>query len=376
VDVVTEPDRRSSRATNPNSRLNASLSRRRSSNPQGREATMQHEVATATAAPVDTALPVAGIDVSKDHLDVFVDVVGASSRFSNDDQGVARLVAMLRQHEVRLVVLEATGRYHRAAAARLLDGGLDVAVVNPKQARAFAVADGKLEKTDRIDARVLAAFGRAMNPRVMTKPAEKQVELADLVARRRGLVQVKVAETNRAGGGGGGGGGKLPALAQRQSRKLLRLVEQQIEDLDRAIAELIEADDDWHGTAKIIDSVPGIGPDTANQLTAGLPELGKLNRRAIAKLVGVAPLNCDSGKLRGQRHIRGGREHLRTCLYMMAFNVRQKCERFKGYFDGLVARGKPYQVAMTACMRKLLVTLNEMVKNNSHWDPKFHGAHT
>ena len=317
-------------------------------------------------------MPVAGIDVSKGHLDVFVDVVGQSGRFGNDEQGVARLVAMLRQHKVRLVVLEATGRHHRAAAARLLEAGLDVAVVNPTQARAFAIADGKLEKTDRIDARTLAAFGRAMNPRVITKPAEKQVELADLVARRRGLVQVKVAETNRAGGGGG----KLPALAQRQSRKLLRLVGQQIEDLDRAIAELIEADDDWNGTARIIDSVPGIGPGTASRLTAGLPELGKLNRQEIAKLAGVAPLNCDSGKLRGRRHIRGGREHLRTCLYMMAFNVRQKCERFKGYFEGLVARGKPYQVAMTACMRKLLVTLNEMVKNNTHWDPNYHGALT
>jgi transposase len=342
---------------------------------------MQHEATAAVepVAPIDVALPVAGTDVSKDHLDVLVDVVGASGRFSNDEQGALRLLAMLRQHKVRLVVLESTGRYHRAAAARLLDAGLNVAVVNPKQVRAFAVADGKLEKTDRIDARVLAAFGRAMNPRLMTKPAATQVELADLVARRRGLVQVKVAETNRGGGGGGagsGGGGKLPALARRQSRKLLRLVEQQIEDLDRAIAELIEADDDWHGTAQIIDSVPGIGPDTANQLTAGLPELGKLNRQEIAKLVGVAPLNCDSGKLRGQRHIRGGREHLRTCLYMMAFNVRQKCERFKGYFDGLMARGKPYQLAMTACMRKLLVTLNEMVKNNTHWDPNFHGALT
>ena len=151
---------------------------------------MQHEAtATAVAASIDIALPVAGTDVSKDHLDVFIDVVGASSRFSNDEQGIARLLALLRQHKVRLVVLEATGRYHRAAAARLLEAGLNVAVVNPKQVRAFAVADGKLEKTDRIDARVLAAFGRAMNPRITTKPAQKQVELADLVARRRGLMR-------------------------------------------------------------------------------------------------------------------------------------------------------------------------------------------
>ena len=317
-----------------------------------------------------SSLPVAGIDVSKDHLDVFADVIALRERFSNDDEGVARLVALLRRLKVRLAVLESTGRYHRAAAARLLDAGLDVAVVNPKQVRAYAVAEGRLEKTDAIDARVIAAFGRSINPRVMAKPSAKQQELADLVARRRGLVQVKVAEANRAAG-------ELPPpppLAQRQSRKLLRLVEQQIEDLDRAIAKLIEADDDWHNTSGIIDSVPGIGPDSANQLTAGLPELGRLNRQKIAKLVGVAPLNCDSGKLRGQRHIRGGREHLRTCLYMMAFNARQYCKRFKGYFDGLMARGKVYQVAMTACMRKLLVTLNEMVKNNTHWNSNLHGA--
>lgn len=324
---------------------------------------MQHE------ALIDTSLPVAGVDVSKDQLDVFIDVIGLSKRFSNDDEGIARLVGVLRQHQVRLVVLESTGRYHRAAAARLLDAALNVAVVNPRQVRAYAVAEGKLEKTDRIDARVIAAFGRSINPRVMAKPSQKQEELADLVARRRGLVQLRVAEANRAAG-------NRPRLAQSQSKKLLRLVEQQIEDLDRAIARLVEADDDWHNTSRIIDSVPGIGPDSANQLTAGLPELGKLNRQEIAKLVGVAPLNCDSGKLRGQRHIRGGREHLRTCLYMMAFNVRQKCARFKTYFDGLVARGKHYKVAMTACMRKLLVTLNEMVKNNTHWKSDFHGALT
>jgi transposase len=315
------------------------------------------------------ALPVAGIDVAKDQLDVFVDVIGLGKRFSNDDEGVARLVEMLRQHQVRLVVLESTGRYHRAAAARLLDAAMNVAVVNPRQVRAYAIAEGKLEKSDHIDARVIAAFGRSINPRVMSDPSERREELADLVCRRRGLVQVKVAEAGRATG-------KLPPLARSQSKRLLRLVEQQIRDLDRAIGKLVEADDDWRNTSRIIDSVPGIGPDTANQIVAGLPELGKLNRQEIAKLVGVAPLNCDSGKLRGQRHVRGGRDHLRTCLYMMAFNVRQKCARFKTYFDGLLARGKHYKLAMTACMRKLLVTLNEMVKSNTHWKSDFHGAPT
>ena len=166
----------------------------------------------------------------------------------------------------------------------------------------------------------------------------------------------------------------MPKLAARQSHTLLRLIEQQVEDLDREIAKLIEADDDSSSKAKIIDSVPGIGPDTANQLVVDLPELGTLNRQEIAKLAGLAPLNCDSGQFRGQRKIHGGREAVRTCLYMAAFNARQKCDRFRHYFEGLMARGKLYQVAMTACMRKLLVTLNQMVKKNTHWNHNLHGA--
>lgn len=322
---------------------------------------MQHELLA------DVALPVAGVDVSKGQLDLFIDVVDRRLRVDNDDAGVARLVGELLRHKVRLVVVEATGRYHRRLAAALLQAGVNVAVVNPQQVRAFARAAGKLEKTDRIDAEVLARFGRAMSPRAAVKTPENQTLLSDLVSRRRGLIQVRVAETNRSHD-------QLPKLAAAQSRKLLRLIEQQVEDLDREIARLIEADDDRSGTAKVIDSVPGIGPGTANQLVVELPELGKLNRQEIAKLVGVAPLNCDSGQYRGQRRIRGGREDVRTCLYMATFNARQKCDRFRRYFDGLIARGKRYQVAMTACMRKLLVTLNRMVKDNTHWNQNLHGA--
>jgi transposase len=316
---------------------------------------------------IDVALPVAGIDVSKKQLDVFVDVVGLHLRVANDEAGVAGLVATLREHHVRLAVAESTGRYHRHVAATVLEAGVNVAVVNPHQTRAFATAAGKLEKTDRVDAEVLARFGRAMNPRVGARTPEHRTALADLVSRRRGLVQMRVMESNRSQG-------PLPKLAAAQSRKLLRLIEQQVEDLDREIAKLVEADQEWGGKSKIVDSVPGIGPDTANQLLVQLPELGTLNRQEIAKLAGLAPLNCDSGRYRGQRKIRGGREAVRTCLYMAAFNARQKCERFRRYFDGLMARGKLYQVAMTACMRKLLVLLNQMVKSNTHWNQNLHGA--
>ena len=330
---------------------------------------MQHEPLNdaARTPSLPLTLPVAGVDVSKGQLDVFIDTVGQRLRVDNDDAGVARLLATLLEHKVRLVVVEATGRYHRRLAAALLEAGVDVAVVNPQQVRAFARAAGKLEKTDRIDAEVLARFGRALGPRAAVKTPENQAVLSDLVSRRRALVQVRVAEANRAHD-------QLPRLAASQSRKLLRLIDQQVEDLDREIARLVEADDESGQKAKVIDSVPGIGPDTANQLVVDLPQLGTLNRQEIAKLAGLAPLCCDSGRFRGQRKIRGGRHDVRACLYMAAFNARQKCRRFKDYFDGLMARGKLYQVAMTACMRKLLVTLNRMVRNNTHWDQNLHGA--
>ena len=322
---------------------------------------MQHE-------PVaDLVHPVAGVDVSKQQLDLFIDTVGRRLRVDNDDAGVARLVEELRAYKVRLVVVEATGRYHRRVAAALLQAGINVAVANPAHVRAFARASGKLEKTDRVDAEVLARFARAMNPRVAVKVPANQAVLGDLVSRRRGLVQVRVAEANRAHG-------QMPELAARQSHRLLRLLEQQIEDLDREIAKLVEADDDWHGKAGVVDSVPGIGPGTANRLVVELPELGRLNRGEIAKLAGLAPLNRDSGRYRGQRKIGGGRADVRACLYMAAFNARQHCDRFRDYFDGLIARGKLYQVAMAACMRKLLVTLNQMVKTNTRWNPNLHGA--
>src|SRR5205085_12637049 len=149
---------------------------------------------------------------------------------------------------------------------------------------------------------------------------------------------------------------------------LLRRFEQQIEDLDREIASQLQADDDWHDKGQILDSVPGIGPASANQLVIDLPELGKLNRQQIAKLVGVAPLNRDSGQLRGQRTIGGGRHDVRITLYMLAHNAVLHCPRFKRFFDQLCARGKKHKVAMTACMRKLLVTINQMVKTNTHWN--------
>lgn len=226
-----------------------------------------------------SSLPVVGIDVSKKSLDVFIDSLNQRFTLDNNDQAIITLTERLKAAKVRLVVIEATGRYHRRVAATLLAAGIVTSVVNPQRAREFAKAMGKLEKSDRIDAMVLAAFGRQIQPRTEQIQPENRTILADLVSRRRSLVQLRMAEKNRAHD-------DLPKLAATQSKELLRVIEQQIEDLDREIAKLIEADDDWHNKSQIIDSVPGIGSDSANQLIVDLPELGQLNRQEIAKLVG------------------------------------------------------------------------------------------
>jgi len=329
---------------------------------------MAHEPSHASSV-ASVSGPVVGIDVSKSTLDCFVDSPATRFSLRNDDEPQrAKLIARLLPLNVTLVCIEATGRYHRRVAADLLDAGIPVALVNPKRAREFARSVGKLEKSDRIDAQVLAAFARATEHRKLQKERENQTELSDLVSRRRALVQMRVAESNRLGE-------QQPKLAHTQGKKMLRLIDQQIEDLDRAIARLIEDDEDWNNKAQIIDSVPGIGPGTAHQLIADLPELGQLNRGEIAKLAGVAPLLRDSGQMRGKRTIGGGRESARTTLYMGAFNAMRHNRRFAGYAKRLREAGKEFKVIVTACMRKLLVMLNQMIKTNTHWNEKLAFSH-
>jgi transposase len=362
VDTVAEQDRRLLCVDNPNSRLNVSGTvARHSSNPQGRAATMcESSSFSASSSPVFV-----GIDVAKQTLEVFVDfslMNQPPQRFSinNTEQAINTLIDRLKKANVRLVILEATGRYHRCVAGMLLSAGIPTKVLNPQRARDFAKSQGKLEKSDPIDAQVLADFARAINPKPDVAPRAGATQLADLISRRRSLVQMRIAETNRSHD-------QMPMLAAVQSKKMLGLIQLQIDALDREIAKQIEADDDWHNKSQIIDSVPGIGPDSANQLVIDLPELGNLNRQQIAKLVGLAPLLRDSGHARGQRTIGGGRHDVRTTLYMLAHNAVLHCPRFKEFFQDLRSRGKAHKVAMTACMRKLLITLNQMVKTNTHW---------
>jgi transposase len=231
------------------------------------------------------------------------------------------------------------------------------------QVRDFARANNQLAKTDKIDARIVARFGQVFEPRPVEKPNELQDELRDLVARRRQLVDFRTAEKNRLKSH------PSPAVS-RSHDKLLKHLDKQIDETEEAIAKLVSRDADWRSLSRLVTSVPGIGPTTAATLTAELPELGKLNRQAVSALAGLAPFNRDSGAFRGKRSIWGGRESVRTALYMAVVTARRMNPVIRTFGERLAAAGKPYKVVMVACMRKLLVILNTMVKNNTPWNEK------
>jgi len=301
-----------------------------------------------------------GIDVSQERLDVHLWPLNLTLAFANTDDGVAELVARLQHEPVKLVVLEATGRYERRAALALMEAGCETAVVNPRRPRDFAKSMGQLAKTDRLDARILAQYGATIGPRADELPSENRLVLDELVGRRRQLTGMLAQERTR--------------LQQAVHRAVWKQIRQSIEFLekrrvavDKQILKLIERDDDWRLRFELLKSAKGIGDVTAAVLVAELPELGRLNRRQIAKLVGVAPLNCDSGKRRGERHVQGGRATVRQILYMAALSARTWNPTIRAFAKRLEDAGKPFKVVMTACMRKLLTILNTMLRNNQPW---------
>jgi transposase len=301
-----------------------------------------------------------GIDVSQSSWDVHVLPEGRSFSIRTGDGAMERLREKLGSAERALVVLEATGGLERPLVAELIDAGWTVAVVNPRQVRDFAKALGRLAKTDRIDAETLALFAQRVQPRPTQKTPEKQQELDALVTRRRQLVHLRSMEKTR----------RTQAVHKTASRsidKMLKVLDQQIAALDKAIARLIEADDDWRAKRDLIESVPGVGPTTSATLVAELPELGRLNRQEIASLAGLAPFNHDSGKFRGQRRIRGGRAAVRTSLYMAALSAMRCNQKLHAFAVRLRKAGKPFKVAITACMRKLLTILNTLVRSGKSW---------
>jgi transposase len=302
-----------------------------------------------------------GIDVAKDWLDVARTDQNRVERVANDAAGVAALAATLHDQAPQLVVLEATGGYEHLAVTVLQAAGLAVAVVNPLQVRHFARSTGKLAKTDALDAQMLALFGERMRPEPRPQPEATSQEVASLLARRRQLLEIQTAERNR-----------RPTVARRAQPGLeehLKWLEQQIAEVDQALQETIAADPATQAKATVLRTIPSIGPIVAATLVGQLPELGALDRRQIAALVGVAPLNRDSGKRTGGRHIWGGRGTVRAMLYMATVSGIVHNPLLKPLYERLCARGKPTKVAMVACMRKLLTIANAMVRDGSVWTP-------
>lgn len=299
-----------------------------------------------------------GIDVSQEYLDVAVSGQKKVLRVTNDETGLQALMRQLQEKEPGLIMMEASGGYERRAASVLLAGGLPVAVVNPRQARDFARSLGQLAKTDAIDARVLARFAEVLEPAPARLSEEAAEQLRELEQRRRQVVEMIVAERNRLR--------SAPRTADR-IQEHLRWLEEEVKQVEKEMQDLVESDPGLQAKAAILTSVPGVGPILAVTLLSGLPELGLLNRKEIAALVGVAPLNWDSGKLRGKRAIWGGRARIRSTLYMAAL-VASRCNPvIRALYQRLCAAGKPKKVALVAAMRKLLITLNTMVRNESKW---------
>jgi transposase len=301
-----------------------------------------------------------GVDVSKEKLDVAVLPGGELRDFANDTAGVAELVAWLGSFGPAAIVLEATGGYERSALFAMQDAGLRVTLVNPRQVRDFAKGIGQLAKTDRLDAIVLAEFARLAAPAPSEITSEKQRELEALVLRRRQLVGLRVAEQNRSQQ-------TTDKFIQQTLRRVTRALEREIRGIEARIAKLLESDDQWKGRLQILLSTPGVGETTAMTLVAELPELGKLNRQQIASLAGVAPYPRDSGRSRGPRSIWGGRRPLRSVLYMAALTARRCNPTIRAFAARLNATGKSFKAIQVACVRKLLVILNTMVKNNTPW---------
>jgi transposase len=301
-----------------------------------------------------------GIDVSQSTWDVYVLPEGRSFSVRVDDGAAKRLLEQLGSPAQTLVVVEATGGVERELVAVLLDNGWTVAVVNPRCIRDFAKALNRLAKTDRIDAQTIAEFAQRVQPRPTQKTPENQQRLDALVTRRRQLVGLRSMEQTRKHQ-------TADSTARRSIDKTLCFLDQQVDELDQAIAKLIDADDDWRAKRDVIQSVPGVGPTTSATLVVELPELGRLNRQEIAALAGVAPFNHDSGRFRGQRRIRGGRAALRKTLYMAAFVAKRCNPIIRSFAQRLHQKGKPFKVVITACMRKLLTILNTLVRTNTSW---------
>ena len=298
----------------------------------------------------------AGVDVSKGRLDCATTGKKVAA-FSNDHEGVERIVVWMREAGVTLVAMEATGGYQRLCLAGLLAAGVRAVAVNPRQVRDFAKSMGILEKTDKIDAKVLALFAERMQPQVRESADEETTVVQGLLVRRRQLIEMLVAETNR-----------RPTLHKRQwpnVDKHIKHLEGLIAEVEKDLDDTIRKSSVWMEKVDPLTEMKGIGQTTARCLLFLVPELGKMNRQQAAKIVGVAPLADDSGKRKGQRHIKGGRTEVRNVLYMATLSATRFNPTIKAHYEQLLARGKNKKLAVVACMRRMLGILNAVIRDHS-----------
>jgi transposase len=304
-----------------------------------------------------------GLDVSKSEIVVATNPAGALWTSDTTPAAIDQLIARLIELRPDVIVVEATGGYERAVVAAAVAAGLPIAIVNPRQVRAFAKAVGQLAKTDAIDAALLALFGVRVRPAVRPLPDAETQALAALLARRRQLQDMLVSERQRLEKA-------TMTKVRRDLRQHIRWLERRVDDVDEDIDGAIKRSPVWRVKDDLLQSVPGIGPTVSRTLLAELPELGQLDRRAIAALVGVAPFNRDSGRSRGRRYIRGGRASLRASLYMGALVAARHNPVLRTYYRRLRDAGKPSKVALVAVMRKLLTIVNAMMKHQLKWQPQ------
>lgn len=301
-----------------------------------------------------------GIDVSRDRLDAHVRPSDESFAVARDSEGLAALIERLRAFDPYLVVLEATGGFEVTVAAAVVAAEIPLAVVNPRQIRDFARATGQLAKTDALDAKAIARFAEAVRPQPRPVPDAQARALGELIARRRQIVEMMTAERNR----------RRQLTSRRLIKsvdRLLAVLQQELSELEQDLDQGIRGTPAWRDRDELLRSVPGVGNVVARTLIADLPELGRLDRKQIAALVGVAPLNRDSGKMRGKRTTWGGRAKVRCALYMAALVGSRRNPILKAFYQRLLSAGKPKKLALTAVMRKLLTILNAMVRDHIRW---------
>ena len=305
--------------------------------------------------------PIIGIDVSKETLDVAVIPSNEETTVANNETGCRELIVLFKTLRPKLIVLEATGGLQNLVAGMLVAEGFPIAVINPRQIRDFAKASGKLAKTDRIDAKIIARFGEAIKPEPRHFKDEDSQSLTALITRRRQITDMLTAEKNRLG--------SSHESVKKDIRETISWLEKRLADINNGLSRTLDENIVWKEKGNILTTCKGIGKVVSSTMLCSLPELGSLNRREIGALVGVCPFNRDSGKMRGKRAIFGGRATVRAMLYMAVLSARRFNPAIKTFYDRLIKAGKLPKVAMVACMRKLLTVLNAMLKNMQKWDP-------